>query len=85
MREFSTGAGAGAPATCTALGREHHDGRRLVGILGRKDELAVVLPSFVDRVLGPGDDKVPLKDVVGPGQSAGRSERVVERPGDVTS
>ena len=48
-----------------ALGSEHHDRWRLVGVLAREDELAMVLPVLKGRVRRARDHKVPFKDVAG--------------------
>ena len=48
-----------------ALRSEHHDRWRLVGVLAREDELAVVLPILKGRVRRARDHEVPFKDVAG--------------------
>ena len=75
----------GCEAACAhALGRQHHDRGRLVGVLGGKDELAVVGATSIRRVLWPLDDKVPLEDVVWPAERPVGSRESTHRKGGQT-
>jgi hypothetical protein len=48
------------------LWRAHHYRGWLVGVLGREQQLAVVVATRVWRICWAFDDEMPLKDVVGP-------------------
>ena len=62
-----------------AVGRDHEDGRRLEGELGGEDELAVVAPAAVQRVVRPRDHVMPLQDVGGQRLGHDVGDRVLAR------
>ena len=57
--------GTQAHRSGAALWSEHHDRWRLVGVLAREDQLAVVLAALIRRILWARDHEVPFKDVAG--------------------
>jgi len=47
-----------------SVGREHHDIRRLEGVIRRKENPAVVTTASKIRVIGATNGKVPFKQII---------------------